>query len=162
MALIKLPNTLVGRVDLRRMARELNGLDDFFAAAKVRGGGTAMQLPRLSRIMDQLARDNNVNLLDPAARAGLLAELKKIETEAPQLHISFAAEPSPKAFEKILVWLRENIHPHALVQIGLQPSIAAGCVLRTPNRIFDMSLRSELDKQAPYLARLIKGAVDGR
>jgi F0F1-type ATP synthase delta subunit len=74
---------------------------------------------------------------------------------------SFAAEPSARSFEPVLTWLRTNIHPQAMVQIGLQPAIAAGCVLRTPNRVFDMSLRSGLKKQEPYLARLIKGAVDG-
>ncbi|HVS78775.1 MAG TPA: F0F1 ATP synthase subunit delta [Candidatus Saccharimonadales bacterium] len=159
---LKLPTLLVSHVDVARLIRELENLDEFFTEAKIRNVGTSMQLPKLSRMMDQLASSNSVNLLDEQDRAKLLAALKKIYDQAPKMHISFAAEPSPKAFEKILVWLRENIDPHTLVQIGLQPAIAAGCVVRTPNKVFDMSLRSALTKQQPYLVQLIKGAVDGR
>jgi F0F1-type ATP synthase delta subunit len=75
------------------------------------------------------------------------------------LHISFAAEPSTQALEKILVWFRANIHPQALLQVGLQPTIAAGCVLRTPNKVFDMSLRNHLIEQQKYLMQLIDVAA---
>jgi F0F1-type ATP synthase delta subunit len=80
---------------------------------------------------------------------------------APSFHVSFAVEPSPRALEKILVWLRENIHPQVLVQVGLQPAIAAGCVMRAANKVFDMSLRSNLKEQSGYLTQLVRGAVDG-
>jgi F0F1-type ATP synthase delta subunit len=159
---LKLPNSVISQIDLARLLRELNNLEDFFAGAKLRTSGTAMQLPKLSRQMDQLARDNKANLLDEADRMRLNQALKSIYEQAPKLHMSFASEPSARAFEQVLVWLRENVHQHALVQIGLQPAIAAGIVMRTPNRIFDMSLRARLEDQKTYLARLIKGAVDGR
>lgn len=158
---LKLPLAVASRTEVARLIRELTSLDDFFAGAKARTTGTSMQLPRLSRMLDQLTHDNEINLLDEDHRAKLLQDLKTIYEKAPRMHISFASEPSQKAFEKILDWLRLNIHPYALVQTGLQPAIAAGCMLRTPNRIFDMSLRSALTKQEPYLAQLIKGAVDG-
>jgi F0F1-type ATP synthase delta subunit len=48
-----------------------------------------------------------------------------------------------------------------MLQIGLQPAIAAGCMLRTTNKVFDMSLRTHLMKQSDYLARMIEGTVDG-
>lgn len=159
---LKLPSNIAGQTDVARVLRELNSLNDFFVEAKIRAGGTALQPPKLSRLLDQLAKDNSVNLLDIDARTKLLAALEAIYQQAPKLHISFAAEPSQRAFEKILVWIRQNIHPQALVQIGLQPAIAAGCMLRTPNKVFDMSLRSSLETQEPFLTQLIKGAVDGR
>jgi F0F1-type ATP synthase delta subunit len=68
----------------------------------------------------------------------------------------------PKALEKILLWLRQNVHPQVLLQVGLQPAIAAGCVLRTTNKIFDMSLKAHLSQQTDYLKQLISGAADGR
>jgi F0F1-type ATP synthase delta subunit len=159
---LKLPTILINQTDLARVIRELNGLNDFFAEAKIRTGGTSMMMPKLSRILDQLARDNNINLLDEAERSQLFAGLQEIFKDAPKMHLSFAAEPSFKALERVLIWLRENIHPHSLVQVGLQPAIAGGCVLRTSNKVFDMSLRSNLKKQESYLAQLIKGAADGR
>ncbi len=156
---LKLPSSVISQVDVARLLRELSSLDDFFVAAKARKGGTPIQPPRLTRVLDQLARDNRYNLLDEQQRQKLAAELNLVLGKAPLLHISFAAEPPPRALERILLWLRENVHPQVLLQIGLQPTIAAGCVLRTPNQWFDMSMRSHLKQQKPYLVQLIQGAT---
>lgn len=159
---LKLPAGLIGLSDVARLTRELNSLDDFFAGAKSRPAGTSSaQLPKISRLLDSLARENQINLLKEDERAKLQGNLKQIYDHAPSMHISFAVEPSPKALEKILVWIRQNVHPQALLNIGLQPGIAAGCVLRTNNKVFDMSLRSSLQKQSEYLVQLVRGAVDG-
>lgn len=158
---LRLPNIIISPVDVARLLRELRSLDDFFVSAKTRQSGTAMQLPKLSRPLDQLSHDNSLNLLDESQRQALDLKLKEIYEKAPKLHISFASEPSARPFEQILIWLRHNIHPHVLVTVGLQPAIAAGCMVRSANRVFDFSLRAELERQEPYLARLIKGAVDG-
>jgi F0F1-type ATP synthase delta subunit len=152
---IKLPTNIVSQVDVSRILRELKSLDDFFIASKARTAGTPMQLPRLTRLLDQVARENNFNLIDEAHRKALSQELDTIIASAPLLHISFAAEPSPKALEKILIWFRTNIRPDALLQVGLQPTIAAGCVVRTSNKVFDMSLKEHLTEQEQYLMQLI-------
>src|SRR4051812_9020964 len=125
-----LPTNIIAPVDVARVLRELNSLNDFFVNANARTAGTPIQPPRLSRMLDQLAQANNYNLLDQAHRADLTAKLNQLIKSAPQLHISFAAEPSPKALEQILLWLRQNIDAHTLVQVGLQPTIAVGCVIR--------------------------------
>ncbi len=157
----KLPLNVISVSDLERLKRELSSLDEYFISANARQAGETNQPPRLTRPLDQIARDNSINLLDESHRKALVDQINKIEKSSPALHISFAAEPSPKILEKIISWLRENIHPYAMVQVGLQPSIAAGCVLRTPNKVFDMSLRRHLEEQRPYLSELIKGAVSG-
>lgn len=162
MEVLRLSNSVISPSDVARLGRELNSLDDFFVAAKARQAGTSMQLPKLTRALNQLAGDNNVNLLEAADRARLSKALRLAYDRAPTLHISFATEASPKALEKLVVWIRSNIHPQALIQIGLQPSIAAGCFLRTNNQTFDMSLRATLKKSQPQLLKLIAGAIDGR
>jgi F0F1-type ATP synthase delta subunit len=159
---LRLPNAVIGEIDVARLRRELDSLNDFFVSARGRTAGTAMQTPKLSRLLDQLAKDNHTNLLAEADRSQLLQALNQITEHAPRLQISFAADPPPRALEQILTWLRRYIHPHTLVQVGLQPGIAAGCIVRTPNKVFDMSLRANLKKQEPYLARLIMGAVNER
>jgi F0F1-type ATP synthase delta subunit len=159
---LNLPTFVVSQADVAKLQRELNGLNDFFTTAKARQTGTAMQLPKLTRILNQLAHENRINLLEEADRNKLAAALAELYEQAPSLHISFASEPSPKALETLVVWVRTNIHPHSLIQIGLQPSIAAGCFLRTPNKVFDMSLRTTLKNSEPYLVKLIAGAVSGR
>jgi hypothetical protein len=159
---LKLPPSVIGQIDISRMIRELTSLNDFFIDANRRTAGTPVQPPRLSRLLDQLAKANDYNLLEPSHRQGLIGELEALLRKAPLLHISFAAEPSPKALERILLWLRQNIDHQTLLTVGIQPSIAAGCVLRTPNRWFDMSMRQYLRQQEPYLAQLIEEAANGR
>ena len=161
MEAVKLSNMVIGPSDLAKLKREINGLDDFFVAAKARQTGTSIQPPRLTRILSQVAQDNNVNLLETAERQRLAHSLENLYEKAPVLNVSFASEPSPKALEKLVVWIRSNIHPQALVRVGLQPSIAAGCYLRTPNQGFDMSLRAALKRSEPELLKLIAGAVNG-
>jgi F0F1-type ATP synthase delta subunit len=156
---LKLSTNIVSQVDVARISRELKGLDDFFIDANNRTAGTSIQLPRLTRMLDELAKENNYNLLEEEHRRALKQQLDVVIGKAPQLHISFAAEPSAKALERILIWFRTNIHPQVLLQVGLQPGIAAGCVIRTANRVFDMSLRQHLDEQQMYLAQLIDVAA---
>lgn len=158
---LKLPLSVISQVDVARLLRELNGLNDFFVGAAKRKPGASMQPSRSSRALEQLATDNGLNLFQDKDRAVLSVRLNEVLGKAPLMHISFAAEPSPRALESILAWLRQNIHPHALLQVGLQPTIAAGCVLRTANKVFDMSMRNHLKKQEPYLVQLIQGAASG-
>lgn len=159
---LSLPYEIVGQADVRRLLRELTAIDDFLASAAVRQPGTSMQVPKTTRLLEQISKDNELDLLQQIHRRNLKQKLEELLERAPRLHISFASEPSPKVLEKILIWMRENIHPQTLLQVGLQPTIAAGCVLRTPNKIFDMSLRTHLKDQAHYLTELIAGTVNGR
>jgi hypothetical protein len=162
MAPLKLPTSVLNQGDILRLMREINTMDDFFVAAKARQPGTPLQPPKTSRILDQLAQGNGLNLIDANQRQNLYKNLESLAKNAPSLHISFASEPTPRALEPILVWLRENIHPQILLQVGYRPAIAAGCVLRTPNKIFDMSLGVHLQKQVPVLMKLIGGVANGR
>jgi len=154
-----LPPSVVSQVDVARIMRELNSLGDFFISTKARPPGTNVQPPRLSRSLDQLAQANKVNLLEDAQRRQLNSALNEILGRAPLIHMSFASEASPKALDKIIVWLRSNIHPQTLLQVGLQPTIAAGCMVRTSSRVFDLSLRSYLRAEEPYLIQLIAASA---
>lgn len=158
---IKLPLTLMGQADVNRLVRELGKLDEFFLSANARKAGAAMSPPQVTRLLSSLAQTNRLNLLRAEDRAAIKTQLLGALKSAPSLHISFAAEPSPKSLEKIVAWLRGNIHPEAMVVVGLQPSIAAGMMLRTNNKIFDMSMQSHLKKEEPFLAKLIDGAARG-
>ena len=154
-----LPVGVVGMVDLGRLIRELERLESALTSDKIRTG-TDVQLPKLSAPMDQLAEANKLDLRDSHARQSLLAFLKLLRKEAPKIHMSFSADPSPQFLEKLMTWLRANIHPHVLVAVGLQPGIGAGCVLRTTNRYFDMSLgKSFADKRELLMKRLREANV---
>lgn len=153
-----MPLEVVSQVDVARMAREVKALDNFFTQNKAYNEGPGQTL-KLSVSLAKVATDNNYNLRHASDCQKLAAQLDQIIGKAPLLHISFASEPSPATLEKILSWLRANIHPLTLLQVGLQPTIAAGCVLRTPNKIFDMSMRNHLKREEPFLMKLISIAA---
>jgi F0F1-type ATP synthase delta subunit len=161
MAQLKLNHEIINRGDMHRIMRELNALDDFFVGAKARTPGTSVQMPKTSKILEQLAAENGIQLFEESHRQALSLELKRIDEQGPGLHMSFATEPSPKTLVPIVDWLRENIHPHVLLSVGYQPKIAAGCVMRTPNRIMDMSIGKHLATQVTVLNHMIEESVNG-
>jgi hypothetical protein len=152
---LKLPVLVFGVVEVRRLKRELEGVDEFMRQGEIREPGKQGALPRVSRLLDALATDNGRNLLQADDRQELYEFLANTEKKAPTIHISFASDPSSAFVAKLVTWLRGNIHPAILLQIGLQPSIAAGCIVRTANKTFDMSLRHNLSEKKPLLLKAI-------
>lgn len=152
---LKLPTLVFGVVEVRRLKRELEALDEFIRQAAVREPGKQPALPRLSRLLEAMAGDNNRNLLQEDDRRELYQFMTGIEQSAPTIHVSFASDPSSAFVAKLVTWLRVNIHPQLLLQIGLQPTIAAGCVVRTPNKVFDLSLRQNLTSQRDKLMQAL-------
>jgi F0F1-type ATP synthase delta subunit len=140
--MLRLPILVFGIVEVRRLKRELESLEEYMSQSELRTAGKQAALPRVSRLLDALATENHMNLLQPEHRAVLQKFLVTTEKDAPLLHISFAADPSSAFTAKMVKWLRANIAPDALMEVGLQPTIAAGCIVRTTNKVFDMSLRS--------------------
>lgn len=150
--------------DLKKARRELEAIDDFLHQAGLRqnalrdAGGKALKLPQLSRVIDEMASETGLNLLQSGDRTKLLVYIVKLIEQAPVVHISFASEPSASFLVKLTVWLRANIHPQVLVQVGLSPSIAAGCIVRTSVRQYDFSLTKSFDE---HKDELIKGLKNG-
>lgn len=139
-----LPLLVVGPADVRRLMLEMERLEEFLQRASLNLKDGEAKLPKTSRILDSMVELNEADLLKPDDREGIRAFLTSLTQHAPVVHISFAAEPSAAFIGKIVEWMRLNIAHYLLVQVGLQPSIAAGCVLRTTNKLFDMSLRQYL------------------
>lgn len=152
---IELPTIVFGPVEINRLLRELEELDNFIQQANIREPGKQPPLPKTSRSLDAVANNNNLNLLLPSDRKKLQQFLTSVKTKAPVIHMSFAADPSATFTAKIVAWLRTNVHPYALLQLGLQPNIAAGCVMRTPNKTFDFSLRNHLAAKRELLLNSI-------
>lgn len=153
-----LPPAVVGPADVSRLKRELEGLEDYLHQAKLRTAGhSSGKPPRPSRLLGTLTEANHAQLLEAADRRRLLAFLKLAQEHAPVVHISFASDPSAAFTSKIVSWFRTNIHPQLLVQVGLQPGIAAGCVVRTPNQYYDFSLRRQFSGKRALLVDSLKG-----
>jgi hypothetical protein len=153
-----LPNIAVGRTDVVRLQRELEALGDYLHQEALRKTEPAqIKLPKTSRVLDEFITLNGVDPLYRDQHEQALKGLQDIITQAPRLHISFSTEPSSAFLAKLVGWLRENIDPAVLVQVGLQPSIAAGCIVRTKNRQFDLSLGQSFKKNRELLLNQLRG-----
>lgn len=154
-----LPLGVVSKVDVGRLVREGEALNDFLNQAAIRTPGTPMQLPKTSKLLDETINANKLNVLQEADRARLIAFIHEVKAKAPIIHISFSADPSPLFLQRLMTWLRAEIHPLVLLQVGLQPNMGAGCVLRTTNQYFDFSLRNRFAERSDVLAAKIRSAT---
>lgn len=148
---LTLPLTIITALDLGRIDRELAEIEDFSLQSIVRDAGKQPQLPRTSKALEDLARVNDLNLLVEADRQSLRRAIDDLRKNAPVMHISFASDPNSNFMTKLVTWLRQEIHPAVLISVGLQPSIAAGCIVRTTNKYFDFSLRKQLQQNSKIL-----------
>ncbi|MBL8121146.1 hypothetical protein JNM87_00140 [Candidatus Saccharibacteria bacterium] len=159
-----LPVSVIGLVDLGRLIRELEQLENTMSSEHLRTGKEedAITLPKISTTLEQVAELNHVDLAYQHNRQSMLTLLKQLHKEAPRAHLSFSADPQPQFMMKVVTWLRTNIHPHLLVAVGLQPGIGAGCVLRTTNHFFDMSLGSRFAGSRELLMKRLREPVPGQ
>jgi hypothetical protein len=157
---LQLPLQVASPVDVGRLLRELEAIDDLLTQAGLRGDGAQVKLPKTTGLLDQTILLNKINMAEASDRKKLTTFLKAIKAKAPLLHISFSADPSTAFIDKLLTWLRKELHPNVLLTIGLQPNIGAGCIVRSMNKYFDFSLRQDfagkrallLEKLGPILA----------
>lgn len=152
-----LPSLVISPTDVSRLKRELESLSDYLHQASLRSGGPATKLPQTSRLLDELATNNRLNFLHETDRQRALDFMQTLQASAPVITMSFATDPSSAFLMKVIVWLRKNIHPELLLRTGLQPSIAAGCTLRTANHYYDFSLRGRFAEQRPLLLAKLHG-----
>jgi len=151
---LKLPVSIIGRQDLHRLTREVEALDNYIRQSRIRG--QKLTMPRMTASLERIVADNAYDVLDDKVRAQLLADVQLLLKDAPSIHISFALEPPAAMVQKIVSWFREQVHPAVMLQVGIQPTIAAGCVLRTPNKYFDFSLRQHLRNNQGKLSESIR------
>ena len=153
---LQLPNGVIGIMDIRRLYREVKMINDFLHQSALREPGASMSLPKVSRMLHELTEVNSLNMLHDDDRQRLTIFLSELESKAPRLHISFSIDPSPYFLSKLMDYIRKHINSHALVQVGLQPNIGAGCVVRSTNQVFDMSLREDFRQKRGLLMDYVK------
>ena len=154
-----LPTIVVTPTDIGRLIRELETIQNNLLQLTVRDPGSHVAMPSISMRMQRLAELNQWNLLQKEDRQVMQGFLQGLKDKPMAMHISFSGDPSPSFLEKLIVWLRREINPLVLVTVGLQPTIGAGCVVRTTNKYFDLSLRQTLIAKRPLLLEQIIPAV---
>lgn len=147
---LTLPTVIASRQDITHVHRELRLFDDATLQSVMRHDNP-VKYPPISAKLRGIVQQNQVDLREEASRKKLLAALEALKTTAPTIHISFPAEPTPEILQKLVSWLRKEVNPRIVIRVGIQPSIAAGVIVRTPNQQFDFSLRQHLQKNRSKL-----------
>jgi len=148
-----LPPTLISRADVARLVLEVEYVDNELEAQKARAGEGEVHynVPVLSHALDDFVSLNQIDLTSPEQRGELKQKLRTLKDKAPSLHFTFAVEADQAFLQDLAKWVREQIHKQALIATGLQPSLAGGTILRTPNHQHDFSLRELLVKNRESL-----------
>lgn len=147
---LRLPTSIVSRVDIARVAREVEAIGSYVEQTE-RGKARGENRPTASAVLQDLLTTNGLDMASQANRERLYHFLIELKRQAPVMHFSFAVNPSPDFTAKLISWIRKELHPMVLLDIGLQPTIGAGCVLRTNSKYFDFSMRQHLLRQRQVL-----------
>jgi F0F1-type ATP synthase delta subunit len=151
-----LPTSVITLANVSQLLRELDSVENKLLQLSVRSHDSPTVLPTIGKNLQLITELNTFNLLNENDRQTLKSLLGTLKQKAPRMSISFSSEPTSAFLEKLIVWLRQEINPNLLVNVGLQPSIGAGCIIRTTNKFFDLSLRQTfLDKRHLLLEQII-------
>ncbi|MCU1441840.1 MAG: hypothetical protein JWP85_2837 [Rhodoglobus sp.] len=141
-----LPSTMVSKVDVSRMVTEAEQIDNKLteAAVRVKSGAAQQTMPVLSEVFEEFLTQNKLGLDNGQSRAEMIKQLRKLKEKVPIIHMTFAVTADRESLQQIVAWLRQSVHPQAVIAVGLQPALVAGVYLRTPNHVHDLSLRAAL------------------
>jgi hypothetical protein len=152
---LTLPVQVITKADVSRLAREMNSLNEFFMESATKGA-SAKTVPQLTQQMTTFLNENKLNVLVEADRTYAGVFLDHLRASAPVVHASFASDPKADFLMRLIMWFRAEAHPHVVLQIGLQPSIAAGCIFRTTNKYFDFSFKKHFEDSKAKLGASLR------
>lgn len=159
-----LPPSIVTKRDVSELANELERIDDDATADVVRqkAGISSHSESQLSAKLTDFIQLNELDLSKPLARSGLIVQLRQLKNIVPVIHLTFSTDVDPESLTQLTQWTRTSIHPQAVIEVGLQPSLIAGVYVRTPNKVHDLSMRSALQSGRKVLVQELEALNAGR
>lgn len=160
---LKLPNLIVTKTDLRRVKREILALDQYFLSYFNKGANKEAQVsvPKMSVSLASFISENKLNVEDEIVRKTAIEFISFLTDDAPEMHISFASDPPASVLDRLITWIRNEIHPQLVLNIGVRPAIVGGCVIRTKAEIFDFSFAKGIEENSAELAETLRLQLTG-
>ena len=157
-----LPTAIVSKVDVSRLVREFETVDNALTTKTVRkkAGAQSEDAPAMSPQLVSFLDANPVDLENTTARSAYIKELRLLKDNIRIVNMTFAVVADPESLQQLTAWLRESVHPQAVIEAHLQPALVAGVYLRTPNHVFDLSVRNALKAKRGELEKEL-GALRG-
>lgn len=143
----KLPDMIIRKKDAQRVCDELREL---------------RKQPNLDQALENVSDEArsvasiNQKIIKDSDIATLVSELEKTIKNAPVFEVILPTIPHDSFLEDIGKWFRQEIHPYSLLKISVRRSIGGGIVLRSKNRLFDLSFRPHIlaaKDELPEVAR---------
>ena len=164
---LELPATIHSQAQVEGLILHLQ---EFLKVIRAQAAKTAIKSARPTKITEQLdpelaeiaAAWHGSAEITPASLEELSQQLRHLIQTAPVIHLTLAAVPGETLKEQFTLWFRRNVRPDILIEFGFSRSLAGGMVLRTTNRIIDMSFRSQLLSKRQSLPALIQAATAGQ
>ncbi len=149
-----IPPAVATRADFSRVMLELERVDNDLEAQKARAAGQPVSylLPAMSRALNEFVEVNKIDLASDKARMALRERMRHLKDHAPVVQMTFARDVDPASMTRLAAWCRENLHPQTLLQVGMQPALVGGVYIRTPNHVYDFSLRQRLQDRRSTIA----------
>ena len=155
---LKLPPDIATKQQLATLMYEIEDFIDAATQARVRTRETGKEVPdpKPGYLFKKFLEVNKVEIT-MGNLSQLLQELTGLKERAPIVRFIFASEPAPEILTKLAQWLRSSSRSPVMIHVGVQPQIAVGCILETPSRRYDFSLRRKLSESTALLGALRNG-----
>lgn len=136
-----LPQSVATKRNLSSLVNELERIDNELTAKSVHEGDD-LPYPDVPEMVQDFLSLNEFSLDNSSDRSEMITQLRLLKRKAPVVHMSFAVEADALSLGKIVGWFRDSVHSQTIIVVGFQPALVAGAYIRTPNHIYDVSLRS--------------------
>lgn len=153
-----LPASVITRLDIARVISQAEAADNALTSASVRAkaGASAEAPPVVSDLLREFLTANQLDFNDSQQRSKLIAGLRSLKDNLPVIHMTFAAPADQESLQQIAGWLRQSVHPQAVISVGLQPGLIGGVYIRTTNHVHDLSVRAQLAGHRDLLVKEIE------
>lgn len=157
-----LPSAVVSKADIARLVREFEVVDNALTTKHVRDkvGASSEDTPAMSPQLQAFLDANTVDLENTTARSLYIKQLRLLKDKVNVMNMTFAVVTDPESLQELTMWVRNTVHPQTVIEAHLQPALVAGVYLRTPNHVFDMSVRNKLASKRGELEKEL-GALRG-
>lgn len=150
-----LPSSIISKVDISRLVREFETVDNALTSKDVRNKAHASEedMPAMSPQLSAFLESNPVDLNNSGARSEYIKQLRLLKKNVHTMNMTFAVVADPESLQQLSAWVRESIHPQIVIETHLQPGLVAGMYLRSQNHVFDFSVRNALKSKRGELKK---------
>lgn len=145
MAQLKLPSSIATKSDLVAVVRNVEDVLDKYVENSVRDQ-EGVDFKDRAEVASNLAKLVSENKLEVSVETltALKQWLTQLQDHAPVVRFTFASDPTPEVLSRLVTWLRNESGQFVVIRYGVQPTLAAGCLMYTPARRYDFTLRRHL------------------